>query len=55
MIPQFILDNCATKLDDDTYYFSTKGRDGYVVYWVGSNDTFHTYRNPEDWYQRESE
>lgn len=51
MIPEFILETVFDRLDDGVYYASTKGQDGWVVYWTADNETFHTYRYPPDWYE----
>lgn len=55
MIPQFVLDNVFTHIPgDDTreevYYAKTREEDGWVLYWPEGGDTFHTYRDPADWY-----
>lgn len=52
MIPEFILDNVFTELDDGVYYCSTKDNDGWIVYWMQDDETLHTYRYPPDWYLR---
>lgn len=52
MIPQFILDTCASHghYDDGNavYWFKTKDGDGWVVYWPHDDETLHTYRNPRE-------
>lgn len=50
MIPEFILENVFDKLEEGVYYCSTKNRDGWIIYWVEDNETFHTYRCPTDWW-----
>ena len=50
-MPEFILQNCATKVIRDgevAYVFSTRDKDGWVLYWPVDGEILHIYRHPLD-------